>query len=236
MRQTHEIVHGPYWVSILMLISLVMVIAVRADDELPIGFNVNRYQKVWERNPFTLVTPVIQQAQPTLFDKLVLVSWLKDGARDVVLIQNSETNEVQKVTKETNTNNLQLIEIRRNQNPQMVEAVLSNGVEQGSVKFKLDVSTGVQPPPGQASLPVPNGVPVSAQAPQPDSSQMPNQPPMQQGPQGDIQGQPTPAQTLQQQAQQNANQMIQTSPSQPGQTPMRSGEIRHKQLMPPASN
>jgi hypothetical protein len=222
-------------VSILMLISLGMVIAVRADDKLPIGFNVNRYQKVWERNPFTLVTPVIQQAQPTLFDKLVLVSWLKDGSRDVVLVQNSETNEVQKVTKEANMNNLQLIEIRRNQNPQMVEAVLSNGVEQGSVKFKLDVGAGVQPPAGQASLPVPNGVPVSAQAPQPDSSQMLNQPPIQ-GPQGDIQGQPTPAQALQQQAQQNANQMIQTPPSQPGQTPMRSGEIRRKQLMPPASN
>src|ERR1700730_15179973 len=106
----------------------------KASDDVPVGFKPDRYQQLWERNPFTIVTPVAQVEQPKVFDKLVLVSWLNDGEKDVVFIQNSETNEVQKVTKEA-------------------EVVLSKGPEGGPVKFRSDAV--VAPPAPQAAAPAP---------------------------------------------------------------------------------
>ena len=66
-----------------------------ADDGIPIGFKANRYSHLWERNPFTLVTPASSQARPSAFDKLVLVGWLKD----VIFFQNTETNDTQEITQ-----------------------------------------------------------------------------------------------------------------------------------------
>ena len=120
------------------------------DKEIPVGFNVERYSPVWERNPFTLVTPSAPQAHHSPFEKLFLTSWLKDGYRDVIFVQNLETNEVQKITAEPNQSNLRLIGLRLNPSPQLVEAVISDGKEQGSVKFRFDVQT----PAGQAASPV----------------------------------------------------------------------------------
>ena len=57
-----------------------------ASDDIPVGYKADRYQPVWERNPFTLVTPVAAQAKPKVFDKLVLLSWLNDGNKDVVFV------------------------------------------------------------------------------------------------------------------------------------------------------
>ena len=120
------------------------------DKEIPVGFNVERYSPVWERNPFTLVTPEAPKAQHSPFEKLFLTSWLKDGHQDVIFVQNLETNEVQKITAEPNQSNLRLIGLRLNLNPELVEAVISDGKERGSVKFRLDV----QVPVGQTASPV----------------------------------------------------------------------------------
>jgi hypothetical protein len=120
------------------------------EKEIPVGFKLERYSPVWERNPFTLVTPAAPQAQHSPFEKLFLTSWLKDGHRDVIFVQNLETNEVQKITGEPNQSNLRLIALRLNPNPQLVEAVISDGKEQGSVKFRVDVQTPV----GQTASPV----------------------------------------------------------------------------------
>ncbi|MBV9672424.1 MAG: hypothetical protein JO076_06310 [Verrucomicrobia bacterium] len=109
-----------------------------AEDEIPKGFKLERYQKIWERNPFTLVTPVAAQAQPSVFDKLFLVSWTTIAGKDIVFVQNSENNEVQKITKDPNQHHFQLLEIHRSQNPQAFEAVISNGSEKGIVKFRAD--------------------------------------------------------------------------------------------------
>jgi hypothetical protein len=114
-----------------------------ADAEIPAGFKLERYARVWERNPFTLITPSAPQAQHSAFDKLFLTSWLKDGRTDVIFIQNLETNEVQKITSEANQDNLRLIALHLNPNPQFVEAVISDGKEQGPVKFRLDVQSSV---------------------------------------------------------------------------------------------
>jgi hypothetical protein len=150
----------------------------RSGKGIPTGFKIERYARVWEHNPFTLVTPSAPEAEHSVFDKLFLTSWLKDGRKDVVFIQNQETNEVQKITAEANQDNFRLIALQLNPNPHLVEAVLSNGKEQGSVKFRLDApsSTGEQATP-VAQLTT--GRPVSNQAqmasrplerPQPEAS------------------------------------------------------------------
>jgi hypothetical protein len=219
-------------VCLPVLVSMLFVPLVEGDEDIPFGFKVDRYQKVWERNPFTLVTPVAQQAQPTVFDKLVLLSWMKAGSKDVVLVQNSENNEVQQVTIEPNANNLRLVEIHANQNPQMVEAVLSDGKEQGSVKFKMESAAPAQPG-SQPTVPVANTGSVNPQNPlQP--VQLPNGMVPQNGvPQLPRPGQP--GQSLRQQAQENTNLAI-PNQSAPGSTPSRPGEIRRKRLAPPNAN
>src|SRR6202162_888704 len=88
-----------------------------ASDDVPAGYKADRYQPVWERNPFTIVTPVAQTVQPKAFDKFVLVSWLNDGGNDVVFVQNIETNEVQKITKDPNANSFRLVGIHKAPDP-----------------------------------------------------------------------------------------------------------------------
>ena len=111
----------------------------RSDDTVPKGFDVARYQQVWERNPFTLVTPsLVAPASP--FSKLILVNWLHDKGKDIVFVEDTETNEVKKVTKEegTNSDRLRLVEVVPNKNPSLIFAKLTNGKEEGIVKFKFD--------------------------------------------------------------------------------------------------
>jgi hypothetical protein len=96
-------------------------------------------------------TPAVPQATPTraqtsqaafqptagVFSKLVLVSWLDDGGKDVIFVRNIETNDVQRVTSQPNIDNLRIVEIRPNADPRQFEAVISNGSEQGPVRFRF---------------------------------------------------------------------------------------------------
>jgi hypothetical protein len=107
-------------------------------QEVPAGFKPERYVQLWKRNPFTLVTPDAPHAPPSAFDKLFLTSWLKVGAAEVIFVQNSDTNEAERITTEPNQNNLRIVEFHLNPNPRLVEAVISNGKEQGIVKFRFD--------------------------------------------------------------------------------------------------
>jgi hypothetical protein len=140
----------------------------RSDDMLPKGFDVSRYQQIWERNPFTLVTPSLGgPASP--FSKLILVNWLHDKGKDILFVQDTETNEVRKVTKEEdgNSDQLRLIEVVPNKNPSLIFAKLTNGKEEGIVKFKFDQAQNNQvvnpnlamQRPGQPQV-GPNGQPV----------------------------------------------------------------------------
>ena len=52
---------GLYSLFILTLLSAIALPVASADDDVPAGFKADRYQKVWERNPFTLVTPAAPQ-------------------------------------------------------------------------------------------------------------------------------------------------------------------------------
>jgi hypothetical protein len=154
-----------------------------ADDMIPKGFGPERYARLWERNPFTLVTPVTVQAHTSAFDKLVLVSWSQDGNHEVVFVQNTDTNDVQKVSGTPNAQGLRLVEVHRNANLQAVEAILANSTEHGPVRFRTEAPNaapgaglaGANAPGDQTGAGVPGlGSPVTA----PQSGVPASQPPV----------------------------------------------------------
>jgi hypothetical protein len=195
--------------SILTILSVIDSRVVMASDDVPVGHKVDRYQPVWEHNPFTIVTPVAQVAPPKVFDKLVLVSWLNDGGNDVVFIQNIETNEVQKITKDPNTNNFRLLAIHKAADPKDAEAVLSNGTEEGPVKFRVEAGPPSVPQGGQQqpipTVAVPNPLPIA-----------PTQPGV----------------SRQAQAPLNPQQTAPQTQPEPAGLPPRASEIRRKRITP----
>src|SRR4029077_2880236 len=66
----------------------------------------------------------------------------------VMFVQNSETTEVEKITTQPNQKGVRLIAMHLNPDPKLMEAVLSDGKEQGIVRFRLDI----QPSAGQTAL------------------------------------------------------------------------------------
>ena len=228
MLRTRKWRPGPYSLFILTLLSAIAPPVASADEDVPAGFKADRYQKVWERNPFTLVTLPAAQVRTTPFDKLILVSWLNDGGKDVVFVQNTETNEVQKITNDPNPDKLRLVELHKSADPLKADVVLSNGAEKGVVKFRLEVpaaalqASAVQQQPGAAPG---NQFKFSGAAPGPGMRQM-------QMPQN-------AQQALQQAARVGAGQ-IQPGvvPMQPdgGAPPPRASEVRRKRLTPPPPN
>jgi len=92
------------------------------------------------RDPFldkSVTTTIIGAYKPSVLDKLVLVSWLNEAGKVVIYVQNTETNEVQKITSEPNKDNFRIVEIHPNADSKLFEAVISNGNEKGPVKFRL---------------------------------------------------------------------------------------------------
>src|SRR5262249_51642548 len=117
-----------------------------------------------------VLTRSAPQQRCSPFDHLFLASWLKDGDKEVIYVENSETHEIQKITAKPFQSNLRLIEIHLNPNPELVEAIISDGKEQKGLKFRLasqpTTSAGTQTLSdfklGQMSNPV-EGVPLAAQ-------------------------------------------------------------------------
>src|SRR5258705_2986309 len=95
--------------SLLYLAVWFTVTPILADDALPTGFKADRYRNLWERNPFTLVTPAVQ-TQPRVFSKLVVVSWLNDG-KNSLFVQNTDTNDIEKITDVPNEKGLRIVAV-----------------------------------------------------------------------------------------------------------------------------
>jgi hypothetical protein len=101
--------------------------------------------------PLTLATTAIPQATPAatqttqttlqteagIFGKLVLVSWLKAGGKDMIFVKNIETNDVQQITCQPNIDNFRIVEIHQNADLRQFEVIISNGFEQGPVRFRF---------------------------------------------------------------------------------------------------
>ena len=82
-------------------------------------------------------TQASPQPGPGVFGKFVVVGWLQDGGKDVVSIKNIETNDVQRITSQPNIDHLRLVEVHPNADPRQFEAIISNGSEQGPVRFQF---------------------------------------------------------------------------------------------------
>ena len=92
------------------------------------------------RDPFldkSVKMTIMGEYKANILDKLVLVSWLDDAGKIAIFVQNTETNEVQKVTSEPNKDHFRIVEIHPNSDPKLFEAVISNGNEMGPVRFRL---------------------------------------------------------------------------------------------------
>jgi hypothetical protein len=77
------------------------------------------------------------QTQGGVFSKLVLVSWLEDGGKDVIFVKNIDTNDVQRITSQPNIDHFRLVELHPNSDPRQFEAIISNGSQQGAVRFRF---------------------------------------------------------------------------------------------------
>jgi hypothetical protein len=92
------------------------------------------------RDPFldkSVKNTIMGEYKANVLDKLVLVSWLDDAGKIVIFVQNTETNEVQKVTSEPNKDHFRIVEIHPNADPKLFEAVISDGSEQRPLRFRL---------------------------------------------------------------------------------------------------
>ena len=110
----------------------------REIKELP---NFTRFDYVRSpRDPFldkSVKTTLMGEYKANILDKLALVSWLDDAGKIVIFVQNTETNDVQRVTSEPNKDHFRIVEIHPNADPKLFEAVISNGSEKGPVRFRL---------------------------------------------------------------------------------------------------
>ena len=122
---------------IRLLLFAALPALIHAEDQIPTGFKLERYTRLWERNPFIQVKPRAPESAPSPFEKLFLTSWLKNDGKFVIFVQSSDTNEVQRITTEANQDSWRLIEMHLNPNPALVEAVISNSTQKGAVKFRV---------------------------------------------------------------------------------------------------
>ena len=112
-------------------------------DQLPAGLKVERYVRLWERNPFTLPSRAVPETPPSALENLYLIGWLNDGDKELIYVQNWQTNEVQRITPRANDNNLRLVGIHLNSDLRLVDAVIAADQERATVKFRFD--SGVAP-------------------------------------------------------------------------------------------
>jgi hypothetical protein len=102
-------------------------------------------------DPMTPGDPVVPQATPVPqpntktsvqrgtgpFKKLVVVSYLNDRGKDVISVKNTETNDVQRITSQPNIDHFRIVEIHPNPDQRQFEAIISNGTDQGPVRFQF---------------------------------------------------------------------------------------------------
>jgi hypothetical protein len=82
-------------------------------------------------------TPVPRQTGTGPFGKFVVLGYLKDRGKDVISVKNVETNDVQRITSQPNIDHFRIVEIHPNADQRQFEAIISNGSEQGPVRFQF---------------------------------------------------------------------------------------------------
>ena len=85
----------------------------------------------------TVAKSTTPRAQSGAFGNLVLLSWLENDGKDVIYVRNIETNDVQKITSEPNNDHFRIVEVHPDSDPKDFEAIISNGNQQGPVRFRF---------------------------------------------------------------------------------------------------
>jgi len=67
--------------------------------------------------------------------KRILLSWFKEGGKEVALVEDTESKKVQRITAEPNSDHLRIVEVHSDINPQLSEVVISDGQKQETVRF-----------------------------------------------------------------------------------------------------
>ena len=104
-------------------------------QDIPTGTTLERYSRLWERNPFAPEKENRPVARHSILDELVLSSWLRGNFGDIVLAKNLATNEITKIEASPNKSNLRLLKLTVNSDPRLVEAVISDKDETRVIKF-----------------------------------------------------------------------------------------------------
>jgi hypothetical protein len=107
-------------------------------QEIPTGPKLERYTQLWEHNPFAPVVATTSAPQASALEGFFLSSWLREEGRDVIYVQSLHTNDVLRIMTEPNRDQLRLIRMNLSPNPQLVEAVISDGNEQRAIKFRFE--------------------------------------------------------------------------------------------------
>jgi hypothetical protein len=108
-------------------------------------------QAVFRTDANTPGDPVVPQATPVpgentqtsvqtgsgVFGKFVIVSYLEDRGKDVIFVKNVETNNVQRITSQPNIDHFRIVELHPNADLRQFEAIISNGADQGAVRFQF---------------------------------------------------------------------------------------------------
>jgi hypothetical protein len=123
-------------------------------QDIPTGLKLERYTQLWERNPFAPEAVISSVAQPSALDGFFLSSWLREDGRDVIFVQNLQTKDVLRITTEPDRDKLRLVRMKVNPNPQLMEAVISDGNEQRAIKFRFESQTGPGTANGEAGQPL----------------------------------------------------------------------------------
>jgi hypothetical protein len=83
--------------------------------------------------------PGVAAASPGLrndsLPKRILLSWFKEGGKEVALVEDTESKKVERITAEPNSDHLRLVEVHSDINPQLSEVVISDGHKEETVKF-----------------------------------------------------------------------------------------------------
>ena len=58
-------------------------------QEIPVGFKIERYASIWQRNPFGLANPIA--LNPSRLAQLDLTSWLIVGSNEMISVEDSGT-------------------------------------------------------------------------------------------------------------------------------------------------
>jgi hypothetical protein len=86
------------------------------------------------RNPPGVATAAPGQRNDSL-PKRILLSWFKEGGKEVALVKDTESKKVERITAEPNSDHLRIVEVHSDINPQLSEVVISDGHNQETVKF-----------------------------------------------------------------------------------------------------